>query len=689
MIILRLNRNEFEYDIQALVKAFYPRRDLKTVITEADDAEAEDLIVRVSYMDDRIHLSLEEVGKRSLIGCTQPVDYENRTDTKNKLKQELYRMLCKWTGRELPWGSLTGIRPTKIAVSMLEQGKSEEEIRQHMETTYFTSPQKTELAIEIGKRELKLLEQIDYTQGYSLYIGVPFCPTTCAYCSFTSYPVKLYETLTEPYVEALIEEMGYVSRACAEKKLTTVYIGGGTPTTLSPEQLDRLLRAVRSRFDFSHVLEFTVEAGRPDSITREKLEVLKNYGVTRISINPQSMNQKTLDIIGRKHTPEQIREAFSLARQMGFDNINMDIIVGLPDEGAQDVSHTLEEISKLKPDSLTVHSLAIKRAARLNTMKEVYADYRFENSQEIMEMTQSCARQMGLSPYYLYRQKNMEGNMENVGYAAEGKESLYNMLIMEEKQTILAVGAGAISKFVDYDTGNITRVANVKNVEIYIEQISGMIDRKRQYFQSISPLDEKGNSRLSEIDRIFQPEPGDANLVNAYQEALPENVEHGIIVSNLAFRLAKYLGYDADFCRMAALAGLVHDIGKLRLVPYLYTDGGIDTMNVKKIRYIRSHARLGYDILKNRGFPQEVLTAVLHHHENYDGSGFPDNLSGESIPESARILRICDVYSALTSDRTYRKAYSEEMAVRLMIDEIKNFDLRMFLAFQQLIHEEE
>jgi len=406
MIIIRLNRQEFEYDIQSLVKAFFPKTEMKTVVSEADDAEAGDFIVDVRYTDAAIHLSLEEIGKKSLISSDK-VDFADRTGTKNKLKQKLYQMLCEWTGKELPWGSLTGIRPAKIAVSMLEAGKNDDEIRQYMQDTYYTSAEKIDLSLEIGKRELKILAPIDYKNGYSLYIGIPFCPTTCAYCSFTSYPLAKFKKITEPYLEALLQEIDFAAKAYSDRTLNTVYIGGGTPTTLEAEQLERLLKAVCSKFDLSHMLEFTVEAGRPDSITREKLEVLKANGVTRISINPQTMNQKTLDIIGRKHTVEQIKEAFSMAREIGFDNINMDLIVGLPGETPDNVRYTLEEIKKMAPDSLTVHSLALKRAARLNIMKKDFSDYHYENDVDLMKMTENYAREMGLVPYYLYRQKNM------------------------------------------------------------------------------------------------------------------------------------------------------------------------------------------------------------------------------------------------------------------------------------------
>lgn len=357
---------------------------------------------------------------------------------------------------------------------------SEGEIDSYMKETYFTSDEKAALSIEIAKREKELLSSVDYRRGYSLYIGIPFCPTTCLYCSFTSYPIGKWKGRTPKYLEALYKEMAYVAEKKKGCPLDTVYFGGGTPTSLSAKDLDQLLTKLRETFDLSGVLEFTVEAGRPDSISREKLEILKKHGVTRISINPQTMKQETLDLIGRRHSVEDVKSCFHLAREIGFDNINMDLIIGLPGEELLDVRETMEEIRALAPDSVTVHSLAIKRAARLNTMREVYKDLKIVNTQEMIEMTAQYAREMGLEPYYLYRQKNMAGNFENVGYAAKGKACIYNILIMEEKQTIIACGAGTTTKVMFPEENRLERVENVKDVEQYIGRIDEMIGRKEK-----------------------------------------------------------------------------------------------------------------------------------------------------------------------------------------------------------------
>lgn len=335
------------------------------------------------------------------------------------------------------------------------------------------------LAIDIAKREKRILADIHYEKGYSLYIGIPFCPTTCLYCSFTSFPIFFWKDRVGEYLTALEKEIDFVREACQDKILDSVYIGGGTPTTLEPEELRRLLSKVRASFDFSQVKEFTVEAGRADSITRDKLRVLKEFGVTRISVNPQTMNQETLNIIGRRHTVEQVEEAFRLAREEGFTNINMDLILGLPGETKEHVERTMEAVTRLCPDSLTVHSLAIKRASRLSLWIEENGIETLHNTDETMEIAAEGAARMNMKPYYLYRQKNMSGNFENVGYATEGNYGIYNILIMEEKQTIMALGAGTISKAV-YPDGRIERCDNVKDVALYIEKIDEMIDRKRK-----------------------------------------------------------------------------------------------------------------------------------------------------------------------------------------------------------------
>ncbi len=478
MIGISFNQKEFEYDAYTLLKAFFPKEEVQMFYVQEEEVPADlEHLISIEY-GEQVHIRIQW-GDTLLEGQETYEQTEDRKIRKNKLKQVLYKLLSQLTGQTLPWGNLTGIRPTKIAMGLIESGMSNAQAAEYMRNTYFTSKEKTALAITIANRERELLKDIDYEKGYSLYVGIPFCPSICLYCSFSSSPLQRWKDQVDAYLDALLKELDFISEAMKDRTLDTIYIGGGTPTTLEPEQLERLLGHINARFQVYQVKEYTVEAGRPDSITREKLQAIRKFPVTRISVNPQTMNQATLELIGRRHTVEDTRHAFALARECGFDNINMDIIVGLPGEQKEDVQHTLEEIKKLDPDSLTVQSLAVKRAARLNMFKEQYEEMEFINNQEIMDMAMKYAYQCQMGPYYLYRQKNMCGNLENIGYAKVDKAGIYNILIMEEKQSILAAGAGASTKFVFQNGKRIERAENVKDVANYISRIDEMIERKR------------------------------------------------------------------------------------------------------------------------------------------------------------------------------------------------------------------
>ena len=481
-ISLCFNKKDFEYDVYTLIKAFYPDAVVHTFYKGDEEPLSDASIKMYVEMSDDGFVFLCNDGEKDIRSSKNFSDECGRTEKKNILKRLIYDTLSKLKGEDLPWGTLTGIRPAKIPMKLLDEGRRPAEIAQYMRQTYYTSAKKTALAIAVANRERELLSQIDLRNSYSLYVGIPFCPSICLYCSFGSHPFDKWGFMAEDYLTALFKELSYIASAMGDKKLCSIYIGGGTPTTLEACQLEKLLKHIHSVFDMSGVLEFTVEAGRPDTITPEKLNVLKNYGADRISINPQSMNQKTLDIIGRKHTPRQVEEAFEMARHAGFDNINMDIIAGLPGEGKDEVEKTVCTIEKLNPDSFTVHSLALKRATRLNLFKDEYAPLSFNNSQEIMDVVDAGAKRMGMEPYYMYRQKNIAGNMENIGYARRGAFGIYNVLIMEEKQTILAAGSGAMSKFV-FDDGRIERAENVKDLKNYTERIDEMLNRKEKYIK--------------------------------------------------------------------------------------------------------------------------------------------------------------------------------------------------------------
>ena len=478
MIKIICKKTDYEYDVHALVKAFYPAKEL-VFVREDGKTEADDWNILIEPSEGELILKcrLGETLIEETVSLT-----EDKSESKNAFKLCLYQTLSKITGKTLPWGNLTGIRPTKLAMMMLEQEKSDAQMKAFLQEAHCVSDEKCELGIGIAKREKAILDRLDCKRGYSLYIGIPFCPTTCLYCSFTSNPIFKWKNRMQEYIDAMKKEIDFWSVAYKDRPLNTIYVGGGTPTSLSAEQLEELITYVKAKFDLSHLLEFTVEAGRPDSITRDKLEVLYKLGITRISVNPQTMNQETLDLIGRRHTIEQTREAYELAREVGFDNINMDIILGLPGEDANMVAKTLEEIKEMNPDSLTAHSLAIKRASKLGEWIEKNGREALNDTSDMMELTLECAKALNMEPYYLYRQKNMAGNLENVGFAKEGKDGIYNVLIMEEKQTIVALGAGASTKAV-YPDGRIERCENVKDVNNYIARIDEMIERKRSFFK--------------------------------------------------------------------------------------------------------------------------------------------------------------------------------------------------------------
>ncbi len=688
MRMIYLQEDTFEQDIRELTMAFFPGEPIQVkVLDEEIFLLARSGVFGLFFYEKMGQLMIEYQEKveseespeeewKKLYGDSYinpkekinvlfescEAEYETRKEGKDRLKRTLYKLYQRITGKTLPWGTLTGIRPTKPVLAMLEMGNGEEEIRQMMEDTYFCSEEKIALTIETARKEKSLLNRIDRRQGYSLYVGIPFCPTTCAYCSFTSYPLERFGKQVEAYLDCLERELTFIAEKMAGRKLNAVYIGGGTPTTLTPEQLERLLGRIHKLFSMEYCREFTVEAGRPDSITKEKLQVLKHNNVKRISINPQTMNEETLRRIGRRHTVQEVKDAFSLARQLGFSNINMDIIVGLPGETMEDVAETMAELKKLDPDSITVHSLAIKRAARLHTKAEDFSGLPVENTWETIAFTQKCVREMGMSPYYLYRQKNMAGNFENVGYAKPGKEGLYNILIMEEVQTIVAAGAGGTTKIVHPAENRLERVENVKDLKSYILRIDEMIARKAVL---------KGDNLGADWE----------------EEGMLESIDHGIRVSRLAVAIARECGYPEEVCHEIAIAGMLHDIGKLCMHGYFYGEEALLVDAVQDMQYMRQHARYSYEILEAREeYSDFILEAVLYHHENFDGTGYPSKLRGQDIPFAARILRISDVFVALTSHRPYRQAFEKNVAIRMMIDDVKNFDMKFFLAFQRVIN---
>lgn len=397
------------------------------------------------------------------------------------------RVILEVLDHPLPWGILTGVRPSKVAYAYLEEGRSAEETERILRDEYRLRADKARLCTVVAASEHQLLEDHAGTD-VSVYVGIPFCPTRCSYCSFISNDQKAYDKWASSYVQDLIYEMEKSHNLLAGRRVQSFYMGGGTPTTLSAEELRRVLEAADRLCDFAKLREITVEAGRPDTITREKLQVLKEMGVQRISINPQTMIQRTLDLVGRRHTVEQVEEAFALAREAGFDCINMDFIVGLPGEGPDEVRLSMERVKKLRPENLTVHTLAVKRSSRMNEEgkgSEILNGSEAGRIDEMIQIAAEAAKDMGLQPYYMYRQKNMAGNFENVGYSLPGKEGMYNIEIMEERQTILAFGAGGVSKVYYPAENRLERVPNVKGAPEYIQRIEEMIMRKQK---GVKPL---------------------------------------------------------------------------------------------------------------------------------------------------------------------------------------------------------
>ena len=436
--------------------------------------------------DGQFRIVFEADGHRAERAVEAPEDPDSRIRTLHRrraarrlCKQTLYDLLREMTGIRPPWGSLTGVRPTHLMLEALGEGLTAEQAILRLEQEFDVAPDRAALLAEIAEEQGKLPAPGD--AWMDVYIGIPFCTTRCAYCSFSSGEIG-DGSLVAPYMDALIREM----RACKEilaesgRKLRALYVGGGTPTALPEGPFEQLMAEIASCFPGA--AEYTVEAGRPDTLTRGKLRAIKNAGIGRISINPQTMNDRTLEIIGRAHTAQQVRDAYALAREEAIGHINMDVIAGLPGENEADFAYTMEEARKLKPESLTVHTLAIKRSSRMSLENHPLPDG--DMTARMVEAGRETARGMGMVPYYLYKQKYMAGNLENTGYALPGHACLYNVDIMEETSHILAMGAGGISKRIWPEEGHITRAPNVSNIRDYLMRTEEMIARKRELFSA-------------------------------------------------------------------------------------------------------------------------------------------------------------------------------------------------------------
>ena len=561
----------FESDIRELCKAFYPGEDFQLHTPEGvrlmeTTQEEKNALKRAKEQGaavpvNRKSLKRKDTEKQNRIlteeGISDPslfclsLDLRGaglsfsgkRTKDKSIVKAYLYRILEEKCGRSLPWGDLTGIRPVSLSGKLLEeleeltepeenQEKTEEEERFYtaLKDEYCLEGEKAELLHFLAIRERKILQRaeeksgVKIKDGFSIYIHIPFCPSKCAYCSFLSSPIGPFSDCIPEYLDKISEELDFALYEMGEKRgktLQSIYIGGGTPTALPPKELEALLLLVEKKLlssPFSKVLEYTVEAGRPDSLTENKLALLTAHSVDRISINPQTFRQETLDLIGRKHSVESVVERFYEARALDFDNINMDLFLGLPSERLSDVEESLRRIHALSPDNLTVHSLAVKRAAKLKTEENKYRgayqagasseefplereftlsyipSWKKRESRSEMEWmmlsAMQTAEELSLFPYYLYRQKNMAGNLENIGFSKEGKECLYNIFMMEEKHTVFGVGAGSSSKIL-FGNGRLERVDNGKDFRSYMEHFAEYQEKKRRVLEELRVYKEK------------------------------------------------------------------------------------------------------------------------------------------------------------------------------------------------------
>lgn len=473
---LYVKNHNFHFELENLARLFFPNEKI-TVIRDFSEPQPPYIYTEVS---DKITISVN-------IGSFNKSEtaVKKLTDDDNELvsAQLLYKLLCDFTGLTQPWGVLTGVRPVKLLRRLAEESSEEQAVKK-FEKDFFVSNEKIALSRETEHNERKILE-LSKPESFSLYVGIPFCPSRCSYCSFVMASIERAEKLIEPYTKLLCEEIKRTAEIANKLglRLETVYFGGGTPTTLSAEQLDTVLRTVNKSFDMSTCREFTVEAGRPDTIDIAKLFALKENKVDRISINPQTVNDEVLKTIGRKHTAQQFFDAFELARKCGFDNINTDLIAGLPTDTPESFKNSLDSIVRLNAECITVHTLCMKRASRLTTEGVTLDLQQARDAREMLAYTQNILGQNEYIPYYMYRQSRMVGNLENVGWSKRGFESLYNVYVMDETHTILACGSGGVTKLKRNNPDYLERIFNFKYPYEYIDRFDELIQRKSGIMQ--------------------------------------------------------------------------------------------------------------------------------------------------------------------------------------------------------------
>ena len=468
--------HDIHFELENLTRLFFPNEKI-TVIRDFSEPQPPYIYTEVS---DKITISVN-IGSfnKSETAVKKLADDDNELVS----AQLLYKLLCDFTGLTQPWGILTGVRPVKLLRRLAEESNEEQAVKK-FEKDFFVSNEKIALSRETEHNERKILE-LSKPESFSLYVGIPFCPSRCSYCSFVMASIERAEKLIEPYTKLLCEEIKRTAEIANKLglRLETVYFGGGTPTTLSAEQLDTVLRTVNKSFDMSTCREFTVEAGRPDTIDIAKLFALKENKVDRISINPQTVNDEVLKTIGRKHTAQQFFDAFELARKCGFDNINTDLIAGLPTDTPESFKNSLDSIVRLNAECITVHTLCMKRASRLTTEGVTLDLQQARDAREMLAYTQNILGQNEYIPYYMYRQSRMVGNLENVGWSKKGFESLYNVYVMDETHTILACGSGGVTKLKRNNPDYLERIFNFKYPYEYIDRFDELIQRKSGIMQ--------------------------------------------------------------------------------------------------------------------------------------------------------------------------------------------------------------
>lgn len=473
--------NSFKYEIESTLKMFFPTEKFQ-FSEDLSNATGETFVIAGAETE-RIYTDIKVNGQTFHDEKNIPAD--DMKFAEHELCRLIYHILSKALGIKSPWGLMTGIRPVKKVTELIVQGKDFAETEKILTEKYELSPAKFRLAYDTAVNQLPIVEKIN-RRAVSLYISIPFCPSRCSYCSFVSHSIESAGKLIPDYVKSLCRELEIISRIISETNtpIDTVYFGGGTPTAIPAEDIRTIMECVRNNFDLEKIREYSFEAGRPDTITEEKLRIIRDYGANRISINPQTLNDNVLKVIGRRHTGADVIRAFELARKTGFDNINTDLIAGLPTESAESFRSTLDRIVDLSPESITVHTLTLKRSA--NLFPDGKANIANPAS-EMVDYSISKLMDSDYHPYYMYRQKNTIDNLENVGYSRKGFESYYNIYIMDETQTIIGAGSGASTKLV-YPDNRITRIHNYKFPYEYIGNFDQLMTKKKEITECLKKI---------------------------------------------------------------------------------------------------------------------------------------------------------------------------------------------------------